>query len=153
MTNPDLTDVAPLRVEIGGAAAQLDLPVGWTVAPGPPLAAMPVAWNGEPPGVVVSIERDALRGDALAAVVAEAALTRLADPVVVSLALHDPSHDGDVEVIVAHQHRGVDVTTVERHHCHPGPIRWVVGCTIAHHDVPRMLPFVRRIAASLRQSS
>jgi hypothetical protein len=84
--------------------------------------------------------------------------------VIVSLTLREPSGDhnggddptdgghadGSVEIVVAHQHRGVDVTTVEAHHCRPGPIRWVVGFTVAHPDVPHMLPLARRVAASLR---
>jgi hypothetical protein len=54
----------------------------------------------------------------------------------------------DVEIVVAHRHRGVDVTTVERHH-RRGGVRWVVAFTAAHADVPALLPLARRVVASL----
>ena len=37
---------------IADTSAQLDLPVGWLVDPGPPVVATPPAWDGGPPGVV-----------------------------------------------------------------------------------------------------
>lgn len=208
MTAADLQDLESVHLAIADVPARLDLPVGWAVDPGPPVVATPPSWDGDPPAVVISIAHDALRGEALAAAVTDAALTRLGDPVIVSLIRHttsadnhdtldsahsrddhdnvdsahrhghgnlDSGHDpgddrasgdhgpdgasagladepdlGDVEIVVAHQHRGVDVTTVERHHCRPGPVRWVVGFTLAHRDVPRWLPLARRVVASLR---
>lgn len=209
MTAADLVELESVALAITGDSARLDLPAGWLVDAGPPVIAAPPSWDGKPPGVVVSLECDALRGQALAAAVADAALTRLGDPVIVSLVLHTPSaddhdtldsgqspddhdnfdsahgpddqenldsahgphgdvttagdHDPDgdgthgadghldgVEIVVAHQYRGVDVTTVERHYCGPGPVRWVVGFTLAHPDVPRCLPLARHVVASLR---
>jgi hypothetical protein len=165
MTASDLVGLESVALTIAGHTARLDLPVGWLLDPGPPVVAIPPSWDGDLPGVVVSIEHDAVRGEALAAAVTAAALSRLGDPVIVSMTLHgshagsddsarDDDHNGaDVEIVVAHQHRGVDVTTVERHHCRPGPVRWVVGFTLAHPDVPRLLPLARRVVASLRTTS
>lgn len=166
MTATDPVELEPVALAIAGHTAQIDLPVGWPIDPGPPVVAVPTSWDGEPPGIAVSIEHDALQGEALAAAVAEAALSRLADPVIVSLTLHgtiaegggridtDPGNQArDVEIVVAHQHRGVAVTTVERHHCAPGRIRWVVGFTLADPDVPRLLPLAREVVASLRTGS
>lgn len=158
MTATDLVELESVAVAIDGHTARLDLPVGWLVEAGPPVVARPPSWDGEPPGVVVSIERDTLCGDMLATALADAALSRLGDSVIVSLTFHAGcSDDGgrqlrDVEVVVAHQHRGVDVTTVERHHCRPGSVRWVVGFTVAHPDVPRWLPLARHVVARLRTS-
>ncbi len=143
-------------MELAGGAARIDLPVGWTVETGPPTIATPRTWTGEPPAVVVSVEDDALAGEELAATLAVAAVTRLGDPVVVSLGLVGRPGDGDgadprdVEMVVAHRHRGVDVTTVERHHCHPPDPRWVAGFTMAHPDVARMLPLAHDVVSSLR---
>lgn len=145
-------------VELAGGAARIDLPVGWTVDAGPPTVATPPTWPGEPPAVVVSVEEDALAGAELAAALAAAAATRLADPVIVSLGLVGRAGEGDgadlrdVQIVVAHRHRGVDVTTVERHHCRP-TARWVVGCTVAHPDVAALLPFAQRVVSSLRVAS
>jgi hypothetical protein len=136
---------------VASSGARLDLPPGWTVAVGPPTIAAPPAWDGGPPAVVVTVEHDDLSGERLATAVASAAATRLTDAVVVSLALVDRARAGpdDVEIVVAHRHRGVDVTTVERHHCRTGPARWVVGFTMAHAQVPQLLPLARRVVASL----
>lgn len=192
MTASDIVELESVALEIAGRTAHLGLPVGWLVDPGPPVVAMPRSWDGEPPGVVVSIERDLLCGDALAGALVDGAMSRLGDPVIVSLTRHGksvddggpagPGHDGDpasdggtagtgarghaahrsraavaelddVEIVVAHQHRGVAVTTVERHHCAPGRIRWVVGFTLADPDVPRLLPLAREVVASLRTGS
>jgi hypothetical protein len=148
-------------VEVAGGAARIDLPVGWAIDTGPPTVATPRTWPGEPPAVVVSVEDDALAGEELAAALAAAAATRLTDPVVVSLGLVDRAGAGDgdgdgrrdVQIIVAHRHRGVDVTTVERHHCHPPRARWVVGFTVAHPDVAGLLPLAHRVTSSLRVES
>lgn len=59
----------------------------------------------------------------------------------------------DVQIVVAHRHRGVDVTTVERHHSHPSGVRRVVGFTAAHPDVARLLPLADRVVGSLRVES
>ncbi len=170
MSATDIVELESVAITIDAHTAHLDLPTGWRVEPGPPVVAMPPSWDGEPPGVAISIERDALCGDMLATALIDAALCRLGDPVVVSATLHsscsddDPDivldHDPDrvarddevrdVEVVVAHQHRGIDVTTIERHHCRPGQVRWVVGFTVAHPDVVRWLPLARRVVASLR---
>jgi hypothetical protein len=134
-----------VAVDTGGRAT-LALPAGWTVDVGPPTVAQPRSWDGEPPGVAVSVERDDLCGDALAALVLSAALTRLADPLVVAL----DRIDDDVRVVVAHRHRGVDVTTVERHHRPtPASARWVVAFTAADGDVPALLPLAHRVTGSL----
>jgi hypothetical protein len=154
-------------VEVAGGAAWIDLPVGWVVETGPPTVAVPRSWSGEPPVVVVSVDDGALAGEALASALAAAAATRLADPVILSLGLVDRDEAGardgdgdgdgddrcDVQIVVAHRHRGVDVTTVERHHCHPPRARWVVGFTVAHPDVAGLLPLAHRVASSLRVES
>ena len=135
-----LVEVAP--------GVRLALPDGWVVVTaGPPLVAQPpaAAWAGERPSVVVSHEADDLAGDALAAALARVAVERLADPVVVDLAV---ATSGAVELVVAHRHRGVDVTTVERHHPTPGG-RWVVGFTCADGDAPAAFPLARRVVAGL----
>jgi hypothetical protein len=148
-------------VRLAGGRAWIDLPVGWAVDIGPPTVVAPPTWPGEPPAVVVSVEDDPPAGEELAAVLAVAAATRLTDPVVVSLGLVDRTGDGDgdgdglrdVQIVVAHRHRGVDVTTVERHHCRPGPVRWVVEFTVAHPDVAGLLPLAHRVVSSLRVES
>jgi hypothetical protein len=137
-----------------GGPVRLDLPEGWVVTPDVPVTAterpvvvQPEAWDGEPPGVVVSLARDGLQGARLAAVVTHVAATRLDDPVVVDVAVHER---GDVEIVVAHRSRGVDVTTVERHHCRPDGARWVVGFTAADVDLVDLAPVVPRVVGSLR---
>lgn len=129
-----------------GSGLVLDVPAGWEVTPGPPLVAVPAAWPGEPPAIVVMAEGDDLAGEKLAALLARAAATRLADAVVVDLVHRGP----DVETVVAHRNRGVDVTTIERHHHRPGAGRWVVACTAADQDVPRLAPLMHHVVASLR---
>ena len=134
------TEVAP--------GVRLALPDGWVVVrAGPPLVARPpaAAWAGERPSVVVSHEPDDLAGDELAAALARVTVERLADPVVVDLAV---AAGGAVELVVAHHHRGVDVTTVEHHHPSPGG-RWVVGFTCADVDAPAAFPLARRVVAGL----
>jgi hypothetical protein len=137
-----------------GGPVRLDLPEGWVVAPEVPVAtpewpvvAQPEVWDGEPPAVVVSRQRDGLQGARLGAVVTHVAATRLEDPVVVDVAVHDA---GDVEIVVAHRSRGVDVTTVEHHHCRPDGTRWVVGFTAADADLVDLAPVVPRVVGSLR---
>lgn len=161
MTPVSPIDLALVSRVVAPDDVRLDVPVGWSVEVGPPTIAMPSAWPGEAPAIVVSVENDGLRGQTLAAAVAGAALTRLNDAVIVNLAFvgetdvpDEPDETGgagrdDVEIVVAHRHRGVDLTTVERHHRRPGPARWVVGFTAAHPDVPRLLPLARRVVASL----
>jgi hypothetical protein len=142
-------ELRPVAVAAGGHATLL-LPDGWHVETGPPALARPETWHGEPPGVVVSVERDGTRGDELAELVCRAALSRLADPVVVHLGRGGADANVEaVEIVVAHQHRGVDVTTVERHWCFPDGVRWVVGFTATHADMPALLPLAHRVVASL----
>lgn len=179
MTDVPATTPVLETVELPGGAARIDLPVGWTVDTGPPTVATPPTWPGEPPAVVVSVEDDALAGEDLAMALAAAAATRLTDPVIVSLDLvgragvgsgardsdtdtddssgssnrasdRDSDDRRDVQIVVAHRHRGVDVTTVERHHCHPSGPRWAIGFTAAHPDAAGLLPLAHRVVASLR---
>ena len=133
-------------VEAGGGA-WIAVPAGWVVDAGPPLVAQPVAWSATPPGLVVTWARDDTDRDAaaLAAAVAEQAGATLADPLVVEVA----ATDDDVTVVVAHRHRGVDVTTVERHHRRPGGSRWITSFTCADADLPDLLPTALRVVASL----
>jgi hypothetical protein len=140
-------ELRPVAVD-GDGHTTLLLPEGWRVEPGPPSLAWPETWHGEPPGVVVSVERDGTRGNDLAELVCRGALTRLADPVVVHLG-RGGDQQQDVEVVVAHRHRGVDVITVERHRCFTDRVRWVVGFTATHADMPGLLPLAHRVVASL----
>ncbi len=140
---------APLvEVELAeaGGGAWVAVPAGWVVDAGPPLVAQPVAWSATPPGLVVTWARDDTDRDAaaLAAAVAEQAAAVLADPLVVEVA----ATDDDVTVVVAHRHRGVDVTTVERHHLGPGGSRWITSFTCADADLPDLLPTAFRVVAS-----
>jgi hypothetical protein len=117
--------------------------------------AVPAAWRGVPPGLVVTVQRDGVRGDDLAELVCRSALSRLADPVIVHLGRPrhntegDDTESGDVEIVVAHQHGGLDVTTVEGHHCRPDGGRWVVAFTMCDTDLPALLPLASRVVASL----
>jgi len=159
VTSPEVAGAWRLTsVAVSPAGDRLEVPDGWVAQTGPPTVVAPSSWVGEPPAIVVSAEHDELRGHALAAAVAHAAADRLVDPVIVSLDLIGDAGQGpdveqagphpDVEIVVAHRHRGVDVTTVERHH-RRGCVRWVVAFTAAHADVPALLPLARRVVASL----
>jgi hypothetical protein len=150
VTSPEVAGSWRLTsVAVSPAGDRLEVPDGWVVQPGPPAVVAPSTWVGTPPAIVVSVEHDELRGPALASAVARAAVVRLADPVIVSLdVIGDAGHGTDVEIVVAHRHRGVDVTTVERHHCHGG-VRRVVAFTVAHPDAPALLPLAQRVVASL----
>ena len=123
----------------------VDLPAGWVVEVGPPTVARPAGWSGVAPAVVVAVEPDVVRGDELAAAVVEAALARLADPVVVEVRCRGD----DVEIVVAHRHWGVDVTTVERHRCLGPRGRWVVSCSVPDADLAGWAGAAPRIVASL----
>ena len=140
---PDLLDVE--LAEAG--AARIAVPVGWVVDAGPPLVAQPAAWTATPPGLVVTWAREDTDRDAtaLAAAVAEQAGAALADALVVEVV----ATDDDVTVVVAHRHRGVDVTTVERHLPRPGGSRWITSFTCADPDLPELLPTALRVVASL----
>lgn len=150
MTSPEVAGSWRLTsVAVSPAGDRLEVPHGWVVQTGPPTVVTPSTWVGEPPAIVVSAERDELRGPALAAAVARAAADRLVDPVIVGLDLvGDVGQGPGVEIVVAHRHRGVDVTTVERHH-RRGDLRWVVAFTAAHADAPALLPLAQRVVASL----
>jgi hypothetical protein len=168
VTSPEVAGSWRLTsVAVSPAGDRLEVPDGWVVQPGPPAVVAPSTWVGTPPAIVVSVEHDEMCGDALVAAVARAAADRLGDPVIVSLEVTGDAgrgphvdeagcgpHGGhagqcpDVEIVVAHRHRGVDVTTVERHH-RRGGVRWVVAFTAAHADVPALLPLARRVVASL----
>lgn len=125
---------------------RVGVPEGWVVEMGPPVVVQPAAWDGEPPAVVVSAAADDLRGERLAEAVAYLAATRLTDPVVIDVAI---APAGDVEIVVAHRSRGVDVTTVERHHSGPDGWRWVVGFTAADADVVDLAPVMQQVVGSL----
>jgi hypothetical protein len=148
------SDLRPVVVDRHGRVT-VALPAGWRVDVGPPTVAIPAAWRGEPPGVVVTMQRDGVRGDDLAELVCRSALSRLADPVIVDVGRPrrdtegDDSESDDVEILVAHQHLGLDVTTVERHHCRPDGGRWVVAFTMCDTDLPALLPLASRVVASL----
>lgn len=123
----------------------IDLPPRWVVNVGPPAVAGPVDWGGVAPAVAVGFEADSLEGEVLAAGVVAAAHERLGDPVVVEVRLVG---DG-VEVVVGHRLWGVDVTTVERHHCLGASGRWVVACTVADAELGAWAGVARRIVGSL----
>lgn len=149
------SELRPVVVD-GDGRVTVAMPEGWRVDVGPPTVAIPAAWRGEPPAVVVTMERDGARGDDLAELVCRSALSRLADPVIVHLGRPCDATEGDdtgsgddVEIVVAHQHGGQDVTTVERHHCRPDGGRWVVAFTMCDTDLPALLPLAGRVVASL----
>lgn len=139
--------VALDRVAVGGdTGLTVAVPRGWSTEVGPPFVATPATWSGPPPAIVVaSHPGESLSGADLATRVARLAVTTLADPVVVDLV----RHGDDVEIVVAHRHRGVDVTTVERHRCRPGEPRWTVGFTAADTDLPALAPVMHHVVASL----
>ena len=123
----------------------VDLPGDWVVEVGPPTVARPAGWSGVAPAVVVVVEPDVVRGDDLAAAVVGAALARLGDPVVVDVRCPGD----DVEIVVAHRHWGVDVTTVERHRCLGPRGRWIVSCSVPDTDLAGWAGAAQRIVASL----
>jgi hypothetical protein len=141
-----VVELAPVAVTPAGDV-RLHVPVGWVVAMGPPAVVHPAGWAGEPPAIVVSAESDGFAGDDLVLAVVDAALGRLTDPLIVGVL----AGRGEVEIVVAHRHRGVDVTTVERH-CRPlGPpgARWVVAMSVGHDETIGWLPLARRVVGSL----
>ena len=147
-------EAALVEVELADAdarGARIAVPAGWVVDAGPPLVAQPVAWRATPPGLVVTWARDDTERDAaaLAAAVAEHVGAALADPLLVEVV----ATGDDVTVVVAHRHRGVDVTTVERHHPRPGGSRWITSFTCADADLPDLLPTALRVVASFAVGS
>jgi hypothetical protein len=145
MTPRSHMTVSASPVDTGGTVL-VDLPDGWRIERGPPLVAHPRTWVGEPPAVVVVDANDGLTGERLAATIAHTAATRLGDPLIVDLGIVD---DG-VEIVVAHRSQGVDVTTIERHHCRSGGRRWVVTFTAVDADAVALAPLMHHVVASLR---
>ena len=146
MSAPAVADLALVaRAVDRDGDVLLDLPISWVVEVGPPTVARPADGSRMTPTVVVAVDPDEMRGDELAAGIVGAALERLADPLVVGVrCLTD-----DVEVVVAHRHRGADVTTVERHHCLGARGRWVVACTVADRDLVDSWGFAQQVVGSL----
>lgn len=137
-----------MRVTVDGAVT-LDVPDGWrAVTEGRPAVLMPAEWDGEPPAVVALREDDRLFGTELAAALLGTVVARLADSVVVDIGL-DPE-GRNVELLVAHRHRGVAVTTLERHHC-AGDHRWVVAVTATDDDWVLLWDMAGAVVASLRE--
>ncbi|HEY2997117.1 MAG TPA: hypothetical protein VGJ43_01025 [Acidimicrobiales bacterium] len=141
-----VVELAPVAVTPAGDV-RLEAPVGWVVAMGPPAVVHPAGWAGEPPAIVVSAESDGFAGDDLMLALVGAALGRLTDPLIVGAwAGRD-----EVEIVLAHRHRGLDVTTVERHFGPLGPrgVRWVVAMSVGHDETIGWLPLARRVVGSL----
>jgi hypothetical protein len=145
-----VVELAPVAVTPAGDV-RLEAPVGWVVAMGPPAVVHPAGWAGEPPAIVVSAESDGFAGDDLMPALVGAALGRLTDPLIVGVL----AGRGEVEIVVAHRHRGLDVTTVERHCRPPGQpgVPWVVAMSVGHDETIGWLPLARRVVASLSVAS